>query len=322
MPGASGAIPLRRQAAVGMSRARNQRESNAYRRVSPQSGTGVMWDSSIRRSRLVALVATLSFCVPGAPIVAQSDSTLSRVSGVVGDAQTGMAIPNALVAIPDLGIRTLADANGHFHIDRVPTGSYTWLFLAPGYAVWSEPMAVDDGEHLRVGLLPQPVVLETIVATANRLVERRKTTGLGVRALSWAEIQSTTATNAAQVVTARSPYPVVNCPGSMAGPPPQPVASNQHPSRVTPRRERASTGGADAVVGLCLSWRGKIISPQIYLDEQLTPVPLDVLYQFMPHEIHTIEYYQHPGRGTVIRIYTLDFMRSGKALLPSSSLFR
>lgn len=286
------------------------------------SRQGVMWNCERGGTRFAALAFLLILAAPRSPVCAQSDSSFREVSGVVGDAQTGRAVPNALVVIPDLGVRTLSDQHGRFHLDRVPGGAFTWLFQALGYADWSEVMSVEDGEHLRVGLLPRPVVLKTIVATANRLAERRKAIGLSVRAISWDDIQSTTATDLAQVVSDRSPHAVVNCPAEMTGPPPPRSVGNQHPSRITPRRERAPIGGADPVVGLCLSWRGKIISPQVYLDEQLTPVPLDVLYQFMPHEIHTIEYYQHPGRGTVIRIYTLEFMRSGKALLPSSALFR
>lgn len=280
-----------------------------------------MCNSGVREGRFIAL-ALLMLVVPGSSVLGQADSTVLRVTGVVGDAQTGRAVPNALVAIPDLGIRTLADQDGRFHFDRLPPGSLTWLFRALGYADWSEEISIEAGEHLRVGLLPQPVVLETIVATSNRLAERRKGVGLSVMAISWNEIQSTVATNVAQVVAGRSPHPAVKCPSGSAGSPPPPVARSQHPSRVTPRREHAPLGGADAATGLCLRWRGKVISPQIYLDEQATPVPLDVLYQFMPHEIHTIEYYQHPARGTIIRVYTLEFMRSGKLLLPSSSLFR
>lgn len=280
-----------------------------------------MSNSRMHEARCVAL-ALLMLGAPGSVVLAQTDSPFVRVTGIVGDAQTGIAVPNALVAIPDLGIRTLADENGRFQFDRLPLGSITWVFQALGYADWSEEMSVEDGEHLRVGLLPQTVVLETIVATASRLAERRRGVGLSVRVISWEEIQSAVATNVAQVVADRSPDPAVNCPSASVGLPPKPVISNTHPSRVTPRRERTPLGGADAGVGLCLRWRGKVISPQIYLDEQSTPVPVDVLHQFMPHEIHTIEYYQHPARGTIIRVYTLEFMRSGKPLLPSSSLFR
>lgn len=254
-----------------------------------------MHNSRTCKNRFVALAAIV-LAVPTSGAAGQSDSTFLRVTGVVGDVQTGRAVPHALAAIPAVGVRILADEHGRFHFDRVPPGSFTWLFQALGYADWSEEMSVEDGEHLRVGLLPQPVVLETIVATTSRLAERRNTSGLSVTALSWVEIQAVAATNLAQIVTNRSPHPAVSCPPDAAG--------------------------VDADVGLCLRWRGRTISPQIYLDEQSIPVPLDVLYQFMPHEIHTIEYYQHPARGTIIRIYTLEFMKSGKVLLPSSALFR
>lgn len=300
--------------------ARNLASVRAYLSDWSLSRRCTMVKTGLHQVRFAAVVL-LMLAAPGSAVLGQ-DSSFVRVTGVVGDAQTGKAVANALVAIPDVGIRVLADENGRFHFDRLPPGSRTWLFQALGYADWSEEMSVEDGEHLRVGLLPQPVALETIVATASRLAERRKGAGLSVRAVPWEEIQSTAATNVAQVVADRSPHPAVNCPPASSGSPPEAVAANPHPSRVTPRHERAPLGGADGGAGLCLRWRGKIISPQIYLDEQPTPVPIGVLYQFMPHEIHTIEYYQHPARGTIIRIYTLEFMRSGKPLLPSSSLFR
>lgn len=274
-----------------------------------------------RSVTMAALAATCALTACAGHAHAQEDSSTVLVSGVIGDAQSGMAVSNAVVAIPDLGVQTLTDENGRFVINVSRGRSAVWIFQALGYADWSEEIVPQADEYLRVGLLPQPVVLETIVAAASRLSERRKSVALSVRALSWHDIQSTVATTLAEVVADRSPHPIVDCPGPIAAEPPPPPPS-QHPSRVVPRRLRAPPGGADAGIGLCMRWRGKTISPQIWLDEQLTPVPLDALHHYMPHEIYTVEYYQHPGRGPIIRIYTVAFMKSGKSLLPSSALFR
>lgn len=270
---------------------------------------------------IAALAATFALSAAPGDGHAQEDSSTVLVTGVIGDARSGRAVSNAVVAIPDLGVRTLTDENGRFAIYASRGSSAVWIFQALGYADWSEEIVPQADEYLRIGLLPQPVVLETIVAAANRLSERRKTVALSVRALSWDDIQSTVATTLAEVVADRSLHPIVSCPAARAPATPPPPA-NQHPSRTVPRRQRAPLGSADAGVGLCMQWRGKVISPQIYLDEQLTPVPLDALHHYMPHEIHTVEYYQHPGRGPIIRIYTVAFMKSGKPLLPSSALFR
>lgn len=273
---------------------------------------------TISRACLPALLLLL-FPAAGRPLAAQQDTTTLAVTGVVGDAQSGAPLENALVAIPQLGIRTLTDEAGRFVLFGVPRGEHKWLFRMLGYADWEQEMEVENLERLRVGLLPQPVRLQNITVTADRLAERRKAAGVSVRALAWDEINSVVAATAADVVMRRSPSPATGCPGAI-GPIPRPGASaNPHPARITPVRERPPLGGASASVGYCIRWRGKVVSPTVYVDDELIPVPLDALHAYAPHEIHTIEYYSF---GVGVRVYTVQFVESGKPLLPSGMLFR
>jgi hypothetical protein len=290
---------------------------------------------TIRRACLTALLLAISLPMlrpRTARLLAQQDTSRIAVTGVVGDAQSGLPIEGAVVAIPEIGLRTVSDRNGRFALSGIPPGEHNWLFRMLGYADWEEEMEVENLERLRVGLLPQPIALQNITATVDRLAERRKVVGVSVHALSWNDINSVVAASAADVITRRSPAPATSC-ATDASDTSQPAQQNeqlepqkqqpapkkQHPARSAPTVLRRPLGGASASVGMCVRWRGMIISPTIHLDEELTPTPLDVLHGYAPHEIHSIEYY---NGGRHIRVYTIQFVESGKPLLSAGALFR
>jgi hypothetical protein len=198
------------------------------------------------------------FCAPlllGAPecLAAQTDTSRIAVTGVVGDAQTGMPLAGALVTIPDRGIRTLTDSVGQFVLMDVPHGDHSWLFRMIGYADWQEEMAVEHMEHLRIGLLPQPIALRNINVTVDRLRVRRNRIASTVHAISGRDILSVAGTNAADVVRSRVPYQVIAC----------------HDDDVAP--------------GLCIRARGRVVRAEVVLDE--IPASYDILYSLALHDI-------------------------------------
>lgn len=263
---------------------------------------------------LLTVLATLQ--VDADRLAAQEEAVTIDVTGVVGDAQSGAPIANAVVALPEHGLRTVTDERGRFAL-HVPVGEQRWLFRMLGYADWEEDLELDDGEFLRVGLLPQPIALENITVTVDRLASRRKMSSRSVHAIGWDEIRFSAGASAAEVMRSRSPSPARGCPVGSA--PARQAPPPNHTARVTPTRTRAPPGGANPDIGYCIRWRGQVVSPIIYMDDGLSPIPIDIVMAFAPHDIHTIEFYDF---GRYVLIYTVDFVRSGKPLLPLAATLR
>lgn len=249
----------------------------------------------------------------GTAALAQQDSTRISVSGVVGDASLGTPLEGAVVSIPELRIRALTDEHGRFLLRGVPRGQYLWHFHMLGYADWEEEMEAHDEEFLRVGLLPQPIALENIIVTVDRLERRRKTAPYSVVVLSPEDISTAIASSAGELITRRSPVPFRPCPPARSATGVSPLGNE---SGVSPP---SGDPMAHVLVGQCVYWRGRVRPPRIFLDEELTPTPLDILMAYGPNEIHTVEYYDF---GTHIRVYTKRFVASGRPLLPSGVVFR
>ncbi len=67
-------------------------------------------------------------------------STGGKIAGVVTDANTGDALPNANIIVVDSAMGTTADEKGRFFILNVPTGTYTLRATYIGYA----PIQIQD----------------------------------------------------------------------------------------------------------------------------------------------------------------------------------
>ena len=240
------------------------------------------WATTVAPALLLA-----GFAVSAPSLTAQGPDTLVSVSGVVGDAASGRPIAGATVGIAAIRKHTFTDEDGHFRISGIPSGTHEWSFTALGYSAWNEVMVVADGEFLRIGLAPQPVVLKNIEVTVDRLEQLRKASGTSVHAVTGAALRSIVAATAAEAVRSRVPYPVTGCPAPAVVP------------------------GAGASLELCVRARGRVVRPRIYLDDEIAPLSIEALHAFSPAEIHTIEYY---GGGTLIRVYTNHFVASGRAI--------
>lgn len=257
------------------------------------------------------MVVALSLVSPTA-LGAQQDTTRISVRGVVGDASAGTPLQGAVASVPELRIRTLTDDQGRFLLEDVPGGNYVWRFQMLGYADWEEEIEVQNGEFLRVGLLPRPIVLENITVTVDRLERRRKTVAHSVVVVSREEISRAAAGSAYDLVRSRSPVPFRECP------PPR-IASPLEPLGNESGRMGARDAWADLFSSECVYSRGRTIRPALFIDEEMTPSPLEMLSAYSADEIHTVEYYSY---GTHIRVYTRYFVASGRRLLPINFSFR
>jgi hypothetical protein len=228
--------------------------------------------------------------VPG--VAQQPDSIV--VTGVVGDAETGRPIAGALVELPELDRRTLTDAHGRFIFLGLPSGPHRLKVGTLGYASWEEETAMEHLDMLRIGLLPQPIALENIRVTADRLERRRKATGVSVVAVDRDELLTTAAANVTEVLGLRSPYPQIPC-GASSG--------------LMPAGDLS--GGPGDLQSFCIRWRGRVVAPEIFLDE--LPATFIELWSYQPAEIYAVEYYRG---GREIRVYTNRFVEQGRPLRP------
>jgi hypothetical protein len=158
-----------------------------------------------RATSVAPALLLAGFVLSASALTAQRPDTLVMISGVVGDAMSGTPIEGVLVRIPDIRQHTFTDEDGQFQISRIPLGTHEWSFSAPGYSAWTETMAVESGEFLRIGLLPQPVVLKNIQVTVDRLEQRRKSSGISVHAVTGAALRSIVAATAGDAVRLRVP---------------------------------------------------------------------------------------------------------------------
>jgi iron complex outermembrane receptor protein len=87
--------------------------------------------------------------------------------GTVTDASTGQPIAGATVRIRELGRRDVSHADGAFHFDGLPAGSYTVAAERIGYAPAEQPVRVVDGvtANLALTLAPSALQLSAVVAT-------------------------------------------------------------------------------------------------------------------------------------------------------------
>jgi hypothetical protein len=237
----------------------------------------------------VALLAAVPI-----PIRAQTPDSID-VTGVVGDGETGRAIGGAIVELPGVGRMAITDGNGRFVFLGIPPGPHELKVGMLGYATWDEEaVEMEHLDLLRIGLVPQPIALENIRVTADRLERRRRATGVSVVAVERDELLTTGAASVTEVLALRSPYPRIPC-GASSG--------------LMPAGDLV--GGPGDLQSFCIRSRGGVVAPEIFLDE--LPATFIELWSYQPAEIYAVEYYRG---GREIRVYTNVFMERGGRLRP------
>ena len=84
------------------------------------------------------------------------------VRGQVVDGESGHPVAGALVRLEGLGDR-ITDLSGAFSFEAVAPGTYTFSVQMLGYEPFGEPLEVDEEVRPQVGLVRQPVALDTLL---------------------------------------------------------------------------------------------------------------------------------------------------------------
>lgn len=135
--------------------------------------------------RAILPIALVAFA-PG-PLHAQT----GVVSGTVQDATSRAVVAGATVVLRGTPLAAVTDHAGHFTFRELAAGRYVLFATAIGYAGDSlHPRTLADGERIEVTLLLQPVplLLDEMVVTAARTMERSDEAVASVAVLSSREI--------------------------------------------------------------------------------------------------------------------------------------
>jgi hypothetical protein len=226
------------------------------------------------RTRWTTLGCLIAGCIAAIPAAAQERVTLS---GQVVDAASGQPIAAAQVEVRPRRERVLTDAHGNFRL-RTTAGEHVIVASAMGYGSALTPVTLADATvELEVSLEKNPILLEGIVATVNRLERRRRAYPYPVRALETAEIATSGAGSIGQLVQSRLGVTFVAC-------------------RNTSNRMRILFGDFPE----CVHERGTTTRAVVYIDD-VRMFGVNALSMYSPEEVAVVESYRH---GQMIRVYT------------------
>ncbi|MGE0160925.1 MAG: TonB-dependent receptor plug domain-containing protein [Gemmatimonadales bacterium] len=117
--------------------------------------------------RTLALGLVLAAALPAAFSRVEAQA-LASLSGTVVDDLNGVPLVNAIVSVPQLGLRAATDPRGQFLLEGVPPGPHEVKFEALGYVGVTERLVVADADFLQIRLDPMAAVLDEIMVMAGR----------------------------------------------------------------------------------------------------------------------------------------------------------
>jgi hypothetical protein len=237
---------------------------------------------------LAALAAGLA-----APAAARGqergEPTRNTVLVYVVDRATGTPLPGAVVELPELERRAIANAEGRTLLAGLPPGNYMVRVRLLGYQEFQQKVRVPERSTVvTVALGPRPIVLEGVTAygfsIAEELARRRYSAGISVRVVPPSMLAHSGAFDARQAVLQMGGLSAASC-----------------------------RDGGDA----CIWVRGSSLRPTVYIDERPALGGLFELETYAPHEMHTVEIY---AGGRHVRAYTTWFIeREGRRGPPNLS---
>ncbi|MGH7551976.1 MAG: carboxypeptidase-like regulatory domain-containing protein, partial [Longimicrobiales bacterium] len=218
--------------------------------------TGVLNLPRLARSAAKAFLPLLVLALSTPPAHArQTDRSSGRITitGQVLDAATRQPVNGALVELAGTRRHSFTDKQGRFVLKGIPAGRYEITAEQLGYATGRMTQSFDEAtSSVEILMTPDPVVLEGIQVTNDRLLDRRRAVATSVFAYDAEDLRRSGAWDAHNFVRQR-------------------VFARSCP---------------DPFSSLCILRRGRVISPNVYIDESrmvagaefLTGLPLDDVY--------------------------------------------
>jgi hypothetical protein len=218
----------------------------------------------------------------------------ATLSGQVVDATSGQPIAAAVIEVMPKHEEAVTDAQGRFTV-RTALGDHVIVADALGYGSQMQAVTIGDAQvDVQVSLTRDPVLLQGIVATANRLESRRRSYPFAVHALKAEQIAASGAPNMEMFVQERLGVYFTPCQSS---------AFVQTSALGTFRRRDFFADDASGFRN-CVYSRGGTSPARVYIDEVRMP-DTEALALYQPTDIAQVEVYHN---GEQIRLYTRWFM--------------
>lgn len=216
-----------------------------------------------------ALVAEASDLIAQVP----DDDVAFHLVGQVVDIATGTPVQGARVSVAASDWMSLTNREGHFILHDLRPGLHRLSVEQLGYrTLVAEVQAGRAAAPLRLGIEPDPIVLEGLEVVGRRFERRRRATGMRVSEFDQHDLARSSSRSAAEMLEERIPV----------------------------QRTRCDDGGFE-----CIFTRGGRFRPTVCIDEAPMIDGWNALAAYRPQDFHMIEVY---GRGTLVRAYTHFFM--------------
>lgn len=197
------------------------------------------------------------------------------VSGTVVDAQSGLPVPGALVAMVESAQAVFTDEAGRFTLRDMETGNHPLVVTQLGYDSLSIGLVVEEGtDGVVLRLRPDPVVLEAVQVVTDRLRRRRNAVATSVRAFDQRMLRTAGSRDALDFLLTRTNLMPTRCPGIHS-------------------------------FGSCAYVRGRLSPVQVYIDDTYVLGGLEYLDSYRPEELYLVEVYRG---GSHVRVYTNWYM--------------
>jgi hypothetical protein len=239
---------------------------------------------SPRAARLAFAVtlgcATLAAGAGARPVLAQQPAAAVPagpiVVGTVVDAGTGKRLAYALVAVGANGPRALTDSTGTFRLAGLVTGVHNITASQLGYSQMTLPVPVADGaEPVEFKLFPDPIALEGIKVMGDRFRGRRNALPVAASAYDQQRLLRSPSLSLMDFLANDAKLSVAMCPGV---------------AQTMPN---------------CFNRRGRVVAPQVFLDEALLTGGMSELEGRHPDDFYLVEVI---ANGLQIRAYTQGFV--------------
>jgi iron complex outermembrane recepter protein len=143
-------------------------------------------------SRPSGLVAALFLSIS---LLANKKEGTGTITGNITNQATGKPVAGASISIPDLRINTMADANGHYILNKLPRGSYLFQVTAVGFAGLTEVVDLSNPGERDFHLAPSWDMLADAVVTSLGNTTSKLRTPIPVTVMTHNMLIQQTATN-------------------------------------------------------------------------------------------------------------------------------
>jgi len=226
--------------------------------------------------RLAAAAVAAALLAAAPAVAAQTDpddDVAFHLVGQVVDIATGAPVQGARVSVAASEWMALTNAEGRFILHDLDPGPHRLSVEQLGYRTFvAQVHAGTEATPLRLGIEPDPIVLEGLEVVGRRFERRRRAAGTRVSEFDQHDLAASSSRSAAEMLEERIPV----------------------------QRTRCEDGGFE-----CIYSRGGRIRPTVCIDETPMIDGWNALAAYRPQDFHMIEVY---GRGGLVRAYTHFFM--------------